>query len=233
VHIGGFQKNSLIDFPGTIACVVFTMGCNFRCPYCHNPALVSGPVTGTGPHDVQEIFSFLSTRKGLVDGVVITGGEPCLQPGLVPFITRIKDLGFAVKLDSNGSRPQVLARLLALRLVDYLAMDIKTGPDLYPGIMTPGLSIAAIHESIDIIMAKAPAYEFRTTCVRPFIDTDIMKKIARRITGAQRYVLQNCSRDVRMLDPDFSQHPDRFFSDKEICSFQSIAAKTVQEVLIR
>ncbi|MFN2359346.1 MAG: anaerobic ribonucleoside-triphosphate reductase activating protein, partial [Desulfotignum sp.] len=227
VHIGGFQKNSLIDFPGTIACVVFTMGCNFKCPYCHNPALASGPVTGAGQIDLDDIFSFLSARKGLVDGVVITGGEPCLQPGLVPFITRIKEL------DTNGSRPDLLAQLLDRSLVDYLAMDIKTGPDLYPGIMKPGLSIEAIHESMDIIMAKAPAYEFRTTCVRPFIDTGIMKEIAQRITGAQRYVLQNCSRDVQMLDPHFSQQPDRFFSDKEIRNFQSIAAKTVQEVLIR
>ncbi len=233
LRIGGFQKNSLIDFPGTIACVVFTMGCNFRCPYCHNPALVSGPVTGTGHHDVEEIFSFISSRKDLIDGVVITGGEPCLQPDLVPFISRIKDMGLAVKLDSNGSRPEVLAHLLDMDLVDYVAMDIKTDFNLYPDIIKTSLTVDAIEESMNVIMAKAPAYEFRTTCVRPFITEEIMEKICRRIMGAQKYVLQKCSKNVQMLDPHFSRQADRFFSDLEIQGLKAIAQKTVKTVIIR
>lgn len=233
MHIGGFQKNSLIDFPGTVACVVFTTGCNFCCPYCHNPDLASGPVTGSGSQDAQDIFTFLASRKGLVDGVVITGGEPCLQPDLTDVILRIKDMGFAVKLDSNGSRPGVLAHLLDRSLVDYVAMDIKTAFFLYPDIMKPSVRVDAIEESMDLIMATAPAYEFRTTCVRPFITQEIMETICRQIRGAQKYVLQKCSRNVQMLDPQFARVPDRFFSDLEIRELKTIAQKTVKNVIIR
>ncbi len=233
MHIGGFQKNSLIDFPGTVACVVFTKGCNFSCPYCHNPDLASGPLTGIGKYNAQDIFTFLASRKGLVDGVVITGGEPCLQPDLTDFIFRIKQLGFAVKLDSNGSRPQVLAHLLDLSLMDYVAMDIKTAANLYPDIMKTSHRVDAIQESMDLIMAKAPAYEFRTTCVRPFITEEIMEKICRRIRGAQKYVLQKCSRNVHMLDPQFAQQPGRFFSDLEMQGLKAIAQKAVKTVIIR
>lgn len=233
MRIGGFQKTSLIDFPGTVACVVFTTGCNFICPFCHNPELAAGPVTGTGSHTVDDIFSFLTSRKGLVDGVVITGGEPCLQPDLCDVITRIKEMGFTVKLDTNGSRPDVLATLLDRSLIDYVAMDIKTGPDMYLKIMKPGLSVDAVSNSVDLVMEKARDYEFRTTCVRPFVDAQIMAQICRRITGARRYVLQNCVRRVPMLDPDFSKDLDRFFSDREMQALKEVVDGAVQEVQVR
>lgn len=233
MHIGGFQKNSLIDFPGTIACVVFTSGCNFRCPYCHNPELAAGPVNGTGPLAMEDIFSFLTARKGWVDGVVITGGEPCLQPDLDDFIRQIKQMGLTVKLDTNGSCPTVLSRLLDRSLVDYVAMDIKTGPDRYSEIMTSGAGMVNISQSIDLIMASAPDYEFRTTCVRPFIDPAIMAQIAGQIRGARRYILQKCVRDVPMMDPQFSDNPDHFFSDQEILALKSIIESAVQDVQIR
>jgi pyruvate formate lyase activating enzyme len=233
MHIGGFQKNSLIDFPGTIACVVFTSGCNFKCPYCHNPELAAGPVTGTGRLVAADIFSFLEARKGWVDGVVITGGEPCLQGDLADFIQQIKRMGLAVKLDTNGSRPTVLSRLLDRSLVDYVAMDIKTGPDRYPEIMTSAPGMDVISQSIQLIMASAPDYEFRTTCVKPFIDATIMEQIAGQIQGARRYVLQKCVRDVPMMDPKFSDNPERFFSDPEILALKSIVEGAVQEVLVR
>ena len=233
MHIGGFQKNSLIDFPGTIACVVFTMGCNFICPYCHNPELAAGPVTGTSRLDTTDILSFLAARKGLVDGVVITGGEPCLQPDLMDFIKEIKQMGVAVKLDTNGSKPAVLSRLLDRSLVDYVAMDIKTGADKYPDIMKSFAGMDAVSQSMRLIMEFAPAYEFRTTCVRPFINGEIMEQIALQIKGAQKYVLQKCVHHGPMMDPQFSQNPDHFFSDQEILELRSIVESAVQEVQIR
>ena len=233
MHIGGFQKNSLIDFPGTIACVVFTSGCNFKCPYCHNPELAAGPVNGVGRLNTSDIFSFLSKRKGWVDGVVITGGEPCLQPDLIEFIQQLKQMGLAVKLDTNGSRPSVLSRLLDRSLLDYVAMDIKTGPDRYPDIMTSAPGSDVIFQSIQIIMASAPDYEFRTTCVRPFIDASVIKQIAGQIKGARRYVLQKCVREVPMMNPQFSKNPDRFFSDQEIMTLKSIVEGTVKEIQVR
>ncbi len=233
MHIRGFQKNSLIDFPGTIACVVFTMGCNFTCPYCHNPELATGPVHGTGCLDTADILSFLTARKGLVDGMVITGGEPCLQPDLIDFIQQIRQTGAAVKLDTNGSRPKVLSRLLDRSLVDYVAMDIKTGPDNYPDLMKSAAGMDAVSQSMRLIMESAPAYEFRTTCVRPFIDAGIMEQIATQIQGARRYVLQKCVRRGPMMDPQFSQNPDHFFSDPEILALKSIVEGMVQEVMIR
>ncbi len=233
MHIGGFQKNSLIDFPGTISCVVFTMGCNFICPYCHNPELAAGPANGTGRLDTTDIFSFLTARKGLVDGVVITGGEPCLQKDLMDFIQQIKQMGLAVKLDTNGSRPAVLSRLLDRSLVDYVAMDIKTGADKYPDIMKPSADMDSVSQSIRLIMNFAPAYEFRTTCVRPFINAKIMEQIAGQIKGAKKYVLQKCVRHVPMMDPKFSQNPDHFFSDQEILELKSIVEGAVQEVQVR
>lgn len=213
--------------------MVFTTGCNFSCPYCHNPDLASGSVTGSKGLDAEEIFSFLASRKNLVDGVVITGGEPCLQPDLTDFILRIRHMGLAVKLDTNGSRPEVLAHLLDRSLVDYVAMDIKTAPSLYPEIMKDHPNVDAIQESIDLIMARVPAYEFRTTCVRPFIDTSIMKQIIRQIRGARRYVLQKCIRHVSMLDPHFSQHPDRFFSNQDIQALKTVIKGAVQEIIVR
>ncbi|EMS78363.1 MULTISPECIES: anaerobic ribonucleoside-triphosphate reductase activating protein [Desulfotignum] len=233
MHIGGFQKNSLIDFPGTISCVVFTMGCNFICPYCHNPELAAGPANGTGRLDTTDIFSFLTARKGLVDGVVITGGEPCLQKNLMDFIQQIKQMGLAVKLDTNGSRPAVLSRLLDRSLVDYVAMDIKTGADKYPDIMKPSADMDSVSQSMGLIMDFAPAYEFRTTCVRPFINAQIMEQIAGQIKGAKKYVLQKCVRHVPMMDPQFSQNPDHFFSDREILELKSIVEGAVQEVQVR
>lgn len=233
MHIGGFQKNSLIDFPGTVACVVFTSGCNFKCPYCHNPELAAGPVNGVGRLNISDIFSFLSKRKGWVDGVVITGGEPCLQPDLTEFIQQLKQMGLAVKLDTNGSRPSVLSRLLDRSLLDYVAMDIKTGPDRYPDIMTSAPDSDVIFQSIQIIMASAPDYEFRTTCVRPFINASVIKQIAGQIKGARRYVLQKCVREVPMMNPQFSKNPDRFFSDQEMMTLKSIVEGTVKEILVR
>ncbi|WP_022666487.1 anaerobic ribonucleoside-triphosphate reductase activating protein [Desulfospira joergensenii] len=250
MNIGGFQKNSLIDFPQTLACVVFTSGCNFNCPYCHNPDLAAGPVKGTGSNsggepgvpgpgqiDPEEIFSFLKKRKAFLEGVVITGGEPTLQPGLPAFLERVRELGYRVKLDTNGTRPAILARLFENRLVDYTAMDIKTGPDSYPRI-AKGKSekdnvLDRIEKSIRLIMEKSPGYEFRTTCVRPFVTEKIMEKIAGMIRGAEKYVLQNCSRDVHVLTPEFLKDDRHFFSPEEIRALGDLVSGAVTSLEIR
>ena len=250
MNIGGFQKNSLIDFPQTLACVVFTTGCNFNCPYCHNPDLAAGPVEGAGSAtgttmgenfrqgmDQNQIFSFLEKRKGLLDGVAITGGEPTLQPDLYAFIQRVRELGFRIKLDTNGTRPKVLARLLEDKMVEYTAMDIKTNLANYP-MITRGKGekdriVARIEESIRLIMEKSPSYEFRTTCARPFITEPIMGEIAAMIRGAEKYVLQNCSRNVRVLDPNFLENESHFFSAEEICALRDIVSGAVSCVEMR
>jgi pyruvate formate lyase activating enzyme len=234
MHIGGFQKNSLIDFPGTIACVVFTSGCNFICPYCHNPDLAAGPVQGAGSlYDPDAIFAFLERRRGLLEGVVITGGEPTLQPDLIEFCQQIRNMGYKIKLDSNGTRPHILEALLEKKLIDYLAMDIKTSLAHYPLVIKGDFDGEKICDSIALIMERAPAYEFRTTCARPFITTEIMADIALLIKGARRYVLQKCSRNVQVLDPEFLKEDHHFFSCEEMQALKTIVEGHVQTIALR
>lgn len=232
MHIGGFQKNSLIDFPGTIACVVFTSGCNFICPYCHNPDLAAGPVAGS-LYDANQIFSFLEKRKGMLQGVAITGGEPTLQPDLVEFCLQVRKMGYKIKLDTNGTRPSVLARLFDNHLIDYLAMDIKTSLANYSQVVPGNFDVAKIQASIELIKSRAPAYEFRTTCVRPFITRKIMAEIAGMIHGASLYVLQACSRNVPVLEPEFLKQDRHFFSPKEIQGLKEVVQGSVKQVAIR
>lgn len=188
--IKGLQKTTLLDFPGKVACTVFTAGCNFRCPFCHNSSLVVSPA------EVDEIseesfFSYLNKRKGILDGVAITGGEPLISAEIEPFIKKIKDMGFLVKLDTNGAFPERLEYLLDCGLVDYVAMDVKNSREKYA--LTAGLCDfpAAIDKSIDIIMSKAPDYEFRTTVVKELHETQDIVSIAQRLAGAKRYFLQS------------------------------------------
>jgi len=234
VDIGGFQKNSLIDFPETIACIIFTQGCNFICPYCHNPDLVAGPQKRVGNlYDENKIFKFLKKRKGFIEGVVITGGEPTLQNDLLLFCQKIKNLGYKLKIDSNGTRPQVLTTLLKNKLVDFISMDIKTSLENYHLVMPQKLDTLKIEESIRLLMDKAPAYEFRTTCSRPFVSKKIMDDIGKMITGASKYILQKCSRDVNVLDPDFVTTDKNFFSDKEMLELQKTIEKYVVKSVVR
>ena len=185
----GLQKMTLLDFPEHVACTVFLSGCDLRCPYCHNFELACGQVEAL--MEEEEFFSFLSKRKGLLDGVAITGGEPCLTRGLLPFMEKIKSEGFAVKLDSNGLHPDVLKEAVNRQLVDYIAMDIKNAPDKYA--LTTGkdlLDLRPLKESIDLLMEGNTAYEFRTTVVKEFHEEEDFHEIGKLIRGASRYYLQ-------------------------------------------
>jgi pyruvate formate lyase activating enzyme len=165
--IGGFQKNSMIDFPGKISSVVFTGGCNFKCPYCHNPSLVDGSFE-TIPE--SSVFEYLKKRKGLIEGVVVTGGEPTLHKDLPFFCSRIKDLGFSVKLDTNGSKPDIIKKIVSTRSVDYIAMDVKAPlHNYYPDICKDKDVAEKIQSSIDVVIDSGIDYEFRVTCAKPFV----------------------------------------------------------------
>lgn len=180
--IGGLQKTSLLDFPEKIAAIVFTMGCNFRCGYCHNPELINGEAK------IEEVFEFLKTRQGKLDGVVITGGEPCLQKDLPEFIKQVKELGFAVKLDTNGSFPEMLEKVLPD--LDYVAMDIKAPLEKYSQIVNVDVDTSKILKSIEVLKNGGVDYEFRTTVVKSQLSFEDFEKIGQLIQGAPRYYLQ-------------------------------------------
>ena len=190
MQINGFQKLTLLDFPGKVACIVFTPGCNFRCPFCHNASLVTH-IDGERI-DEEEILSYLKKRQGLLDGVVVTGGEPTLQGDLADFLGKVKALGYAVKLDTNGTSPEKLKTLVEKGLVDYVAMDIKNTAAKYP--VTAGCGSAVlgkVEESIDFLLTDTVDYEFRTTVTAELHTPQDIGDIAKRIKGAKRYFLQN------------------------------------------
>ena len=200
MELRGWVRTSLIDYPDHIATVVFTGGCNFRCPMCHNADLVVH--AGERPDLSQEqVWAFLSRRAGLVDGVVVTGGEPTLQPDLAPFLRRVRSMGLDVKLDTNGYRPDVLAELLGEVLVDYVAMDVKAPPEKYPVLAgRADLDLTRVVRSIDLLRDSGLDYEFRTTVVPGWLAEGDIEEIAHWIVGAERYVLQQF-RPFHTLDP--------------------------------
>jgi pyruvate formate lyase activating enzyme len=232
MRLGGIQKNSFIDYPGKISCVLFLTGCNFDCPYCHNPQLVKGG--GECPCSAGEIgvYDFLQARKGFLDGVVISGGEPTLQDDLPTLCERVKDLGYPVKLDTNGSRPRVIQELIQNNLVDYLAMDIKTDPLNYASLAKGSLDPADICESIRIIMESGLPYEFKTTCVKPLVSGRIIESICHFIRGARLYALQRFQ-NSGVLHPEFFEDEKPLFSEEELMRFKSIAAVWVKECILR
>ena len=187
MNIGGFQKFSLIDYPGKISAVIFTQGCNFRCPYCHNPELFE---TKSELINEKEVLDFLESRKKQLEAVVITGGEPTLQLDLINFLEKVNKLGFLIKLDTNGTSPQIIQKALELNLVDYVAMDIKGPIDKYEEIAGVKVNTMDIVKSIKLIMEKALDYEFRTTITREQLKKEDIKEIGRLINGAKKYYLQ-------------------------------------------
>lgn len=210
--IGGFQKTSLLDYPEKIGAIVFTQGCNFRCPYCHNPELLKAD--GNTPNvSVSSVLDFLKTRRGKLDGVVITGGEPCLHVDLPEFIKEIKKLGFLVKLDTNGSYPGMLERLTEENLLDYIAMDIKAPLNRYKYISGIDIDINKIKMSIKHIMNCGTDYEFRTTVLKRLLSIEDFEKIGNEIHGAKRYYLQKFV-PSKVLDENLLTYTQNY-SDEE------------------
>ncbi len=230
MFLAGLQKQSLIDFPGRVSCVVFTSGCNFRCPYCHNPDLARGRCGQSIP--VAAFIDFLTQRRNLLEGVVISGGEPTLQADLDDLCRAIGQLGLAVKLDTNGSRPDVLHRMIQNGCIDSIAMDLKTDPLDYGPPLSPEPVCDAILESIQLVMNSGLDYEFRTTCVHPFVDDTKMARMAKAISGAKRYVLQNCN-PVSMLDAAYFNPGDLIVNDTQMATYRNIASTMVTSCLVR
>ena len=190
MRICGLQKLSMVDYPGKLAATVFTGGCDLRCPFCHNAPLVTR-VAEAPSLSQEEVLAFLKGRRGLLDGVVLSGGEPLLQPGAADFLARVRDLGFAVKLDTNGCHPEALADILERGLADYVAMDVKNRREKYAGTVgIPDFDLAPVEESLRVLRASGADYEFRTTVVREFHTADDIRAIGAWLEGAPRYFLQ-------------------------------------------
>ncbi|MDD3278401.1 MAG: anaerobic ribonucleoside-triphosphate reductase activating protein [Lachnospiraceae bacterium] len=228
MQIHGFQKLTLLDYPEKVACTVFFGGCNFRCPFCHNGNLVLHP--GDEPLIAEEeIWELLEKRRGVLDGVCVTGGEPTLEPDLPAFLTKIKSYGYLVKLDTNGYRPEVLKELVLDGLVDYVAMDIKNAPDRYAltaGV--PGLDMTKIQESVEYLLTGVVDYEFRTTVTRELHQKQDFDKIGRWIAGCRRYYLQNYKESDFVIHPVFSG-----YSREQLERFAQELRRTITVVGIR
>lgn len=229
--LGGLQKSSLIDYPEKISAIIFTQGCNFRCPYCHNPELIEGEASSAIAEDA--LFDFLHSRIGKLDGVVITGGEPTLHKDLPVFIKKIKELGFAVKLDTNGTNPQLLKKLIDEKLIDYVAMDIKAPLDKYPEIVCAKVDTKKIQQSLEIIKNSDIDYEFRTTVVKSQLERADFGKIGALIKGtnvAQKYYLQKFV-PTKTLNRFFANQ--KTYSDDEFGKIVDDLKKQVDFVSLR
>ena len=227
MKICGFQKTTLLDFPGHVAATVFLGSCNFRCPFCHNSGLLGNDAEAL--FAPEEILSVLSKRSGILEGVCITGGEPTLSSGLEDFIRDIRSLGLAVKLDTNGYRPDVLKQLCSQNLIDYVAMDIKSSPENYAMVAgIQNLDIGRIDESISYLKSGFVPYEFRTTVVKGLHADEDFTSIGRWLKGAAKYYLQNYVESEQVLSPGFGS-----YSAEELLSFADFVRPYVSCVQLR
>lgn len=205
MNFDGLQKMTLLDFPGKIACTVFTYGCNFRCPFCHNRGLVLDGATNQ--YSDADILAFLKMRQGLLDGVCFTGGEPLLHPDLGEFIRRVRDLGFAVKLDTNGSFPERLEALLKEGLLDYVAMDIKSSKEGYAAAVgIEDFDIAPILKSVELLTESGIDFEFRTTVVRELHGEKELQDIGVWLCGDHKYFLQQFKNEQPIIGENLTAH---------------------------
>ena len=231
MQIGGITKSSLIDYPKKISAVIFLIGCNFNCPYCHNPELVISNIIE--PIDINTIYSFLKKRKGLLDGVVITGGEPTLHKKLPEFIKNIKDMGYLIKLDTNGSNPNMVEELIENKLVDYIAMDIKAPFDEYNNIITKEINIENVKKTFKLLFQNKVDYEFRTTVVSNLLNYESFVKINeifKKEGKIKKYCLQRFKK---------SKHLNEFYlnaktlTDEEFEKVSLLFKNTVEEFMVR
>ena len=224
--IKGLQKTTLLDYPSKVAATIFTGGCNFRCPFCHNASLVTRQ--NTDAISEEEVLSFLSRRSGILDGICITGGEPLLQKDLAEFCQKVREKGLLIKIDTNGSRPKELKALIDEGLVDYIAMDVKNSRELYA--RTCGLSDfpAEVEESIDIIMSAGIPYEFRTTVVRELHSTESIEALAEWIRGAEKYYLQSFIDSGDTIGQGYSA-----YSAEEMTALLEITKKYIPTAALR
>ena len=228
MHIGGITKSTLLDYPGRVAAAIFTGGCNLRCLFCQNISLVEGLIPEIREAD---ILAFLEKRRGQLSGVCITGGEPTLQPDLAGFIREIREMGYAVKLDTNGFEPKVLRNLAEEKLIDYIALDIKTGKAQYRELCNTDIDISRIEESVEIVKSGIfPDYEFRTTVVAEYYDKNIARDVGEWLAGAKRYYLQNfVDTNTTFVGRGVLHGQTR----EEIEAYAEILRKTISEVSLR
>lgn len=226
----GIQKTTLIDFPGEVACTLFLPKCNFRCPYCYNAALVLDKDTGVSIPE-NEFFGFLDERKGFLDGVCITGGEPTLHSGLPEFCGKVKGKGFLVKVDTNGTNPKMLKELVKKKLVDYIAMDIKAPPEKYDMVACVKVDKGAIKESIGLIKNSGIKYEFRTTVLPKFLGKEDLLAIGKWLKGSRLYCIQQFQGEGDLIDKSL-KNAERY-SKEELEQFASMLSPFFEKVELR
>ena len=208
MKIKGIQKTTLLDYPGKVACTIFTESCNFRCPFCHNASLVIKSNEEPCISE-EEIFSFLKKRTGILDGVCITGGEPLLQHDIIPFLQAIRAMGYSIKLDTNGAFPEKLKQIVEMKLIDFIAMNIKNTREKYALTAGTAQTPEKVFESIKFIMECGIAYEFRTTVVRELHTKDDILEIAKNISGAEKYALQCFKDSGDLICNGYSAHSEQ------------------------
>jgi len=226
--IKGLQTLTLLDYPGKVACTVFTGGCNFRCPFCHNGGIVLNP--GAEPSIPEEkVFDLLKKRRGVLEGVCITGGEPTLWKGLWDFAKEIKAMGYSVKLDTNGTNPELMHKLILAGVVDYVAMDIKNSPDKYAEtIGVKGFNLQPVKDSVRLLMQGTAGYEFRTTVVKGMHTPQDIVEIGKWIQGAQKYFIQPYRDSDLVIDRSCERH-----SDEELGALLAAAREYVPAAELR
>ncbi len=219
MKIGGLLKFSLLDYPGKMSAVLFTQGCNFRCPYCNNPdfALPNG---SNGKYPINEVIEFLEKNQRRLEGVVLAGGEPTIHSDLGNYLSIIKSMGYSVKLNTNGSNPGILKMITDRGLVDYIAMEVKAPPEKYDRLAGLRVNIDNIEDSIRIILNSGVEYQFRTTMVNPFLDRYDLSQISRMLKNKKSFVLQKYNLDNSPLDPVVSRSAQ--YSDAQIRNFQNL-----------